>query len=101
MFWPSYYLVLDGRSSVFESFALAYNITEGNRVTTFLLWLLSVAVIIIGLMALCVGVIFAAPLVAMLWATAYLMMSGQLSTTPGPSATAGMKQDAFGKSTIW
>jgi uncharacterized membrane protein len=99
MFWPSYYLVLDGRASVFESFAQAYNITEGNRVTTFLLWLLSIAVIIVGLIALCVGVIFAAPLVAMLWATAYLMMSGQLSATPG--AIPGMKQDAFGKSTIW
>ena len=101
MFWPSYYLVLDGRSSVFESFALAYNITEGNRVTTFLLWLLSIAVIILGLMAACIGVIFAAPLVVMLWATAYLMMSGQLSATPGLGAIPGMKQDAFGKSTVW
>jgi hypothetical protein len=101
MFWPSYYLVIDERATLFETFALAYNITEGNRVTTFLLWLLSVAVIILGLLAACVGVLFAAPLVAMVWATAYLMMSGQIPTTPGVSAIPGMKQDAFAKSTIW
>jgi hypothetical protein len=65
------------------------------------LWLLSIAVIIQGLMAACIGVIFAAPLVVMLWATAYLMMSGQLSATPGLGAIPGMKQDAFGKSTVW
>jgi len=32
----------------------------------------------LGCAAVCVGLVFAAPLVAVLWAVAYLMMSGQL-----------------------
>jgi len=77
-FWPCYYLVVEERASVFDSFSLAYQLTEGNRLTTFLLGLLSFAVMLIGFFALCIGIIFAAPLVTVVWATAYLMMSGQI-----------------------
>jgi hypothetical protein len=82
IYWPFYYLVVDGRCSVMESFELAGRITQGNRLTTFLVWLLSVGIGILGVLALCVGVIFALPLVSLLWATAYLMMSGQLPQRP-------------------
>jgi hypothetical protein len=47
-----------------------------------ILWLVSVGIIIVGLLAFCVGIILAAPLVSVLWATAYLMMSGQLPPQP-------------------
>jgi hypothetical protein len=83
IYWPFYYLVVDGRCSVMESFELAGRITQGNRLTTFLVWLLSVGIGILGVLALCVGVIFALPLVSVLWAVAYLMMSGQLPQQPG------------------
>jgi phage FluMu protein Com len=86
MFWPCYYLVVEEKASVFESFSLAYTVTEGNRVTTLLLWLLSIAVALLGLLAFCIGIIFAAPLITMLWATAYLMMSGQLAAWPMQAA---------------
>jgi phage FluMu protein Com len=81
-FWPFYYLIVDEKASVTESFGLASTVTEGNRLTTVVIWLVSVGIMIIGFLALCIGVVFAAPLVSLLWATSYLMMSGQLPTQP-------------------
>jgi len=81
-YWPFYFLIVDEKTGVFDSFSTAQEVTRGNIGTTFLLWLTGLGIIILGLLALCIGVIFAAPLVTMIWATAYLMMSGQLSTSP-------------------
>jgi ABC-type amino acid transport system permease subunit len=78
MFWPCYYLVVEQRSKVFGSFSLASQITEGNKGTTFVLALLGIGINLLGLLALCIGLLFSAPLVVMIFATAYLMMSGQL-----------------------
>ena len=80
MWWPAYYVSVDAKADVIESFSVAKTITENNWGTTILLWLVSGGISILGVLALCVGIIFAAPLISMLWATAYLMMSGQLST---------------------
>jgi uncharacterized membrane protein len=85
MFWPFYYLIVDEKTSVVDSFSNAYTVTRGNLGTTFVLWLASVGIILLGLLALCVGVLFAAPLVSMIWAVAYLMMSGQIPTQPAPN----------------
>jgi hypothetical protein len=82
MFWPFYWIVVDNKAPVMDSFGAAYKITEGNRGTAILLWLLSVGIMLLGFLALCIGVLFAAPLVTVLWATAYLMMSGQLPAQP-------------------
>jgi hypothetical protein len=81
-FWPFYYLVVDDKAGVVDSFSLAAKITERNRVTTLVLWLVSFGIILLGLLVCCIGVFLAAPLVSLLWATAYLMMSGQLSPQP-------------------
>jgi hypothetical protein len=82
MWWPTYYLVVDQKTRVIEAFTVASSITKGNWGTAFLLWLLSIAIMFAGLLALCIGVIFAAPLVTVLFTTAYLMMAGQLSVYP-------------------
>jgi uncharacterized membrane protein len=81
-FWPFYFLIVDEKTTAMGSFELASSVTAGNRGTTVILWLVSVGIIFVGLLALCIGVIVAAPLVSVLWATAYLMMSGQLSSQP-------------------
>lgn len=90
-YWPSYYLVVDNKAPVMESFSMAARITEGNKLTTFVLWMLSVGIMILGVLALCIGVLFAAPLVSMLFATAYLMMSNQLGG-PGYGQSAAPQQ---------
>lgn len=82
MWWPCYYLVVDGKASVGESFGLARTITQGNMGTTFLVWLLGLGISALGFLVCCVGIIPAAPLVAMLYVVAYLMMSGQIPLQP-------------------
>jgi len=77
-FWPFYYLIIDRKAGVIESFSVASRITNGNWGSSFLLWLMSVGIILLGCAAMCVGILFAAPLVGMMFAVAYLMMSGQL-----------------------
>ncbi|MBC7856819.1 MAG: hypothetical protein IAF94_25595 [Pirellulaceae bacterium] len=82
MWWPYYYLVVDRKAGVIESFSVAAKVTQGNWGTAFLLWLASVGIMILGCFALCIGVLFAAPLVTMLFAVAYLMMSGLIPVQP-------------------
>jgi hypothetical protein len=81
-FWPFYYLLVDRRAGVIESFSVARTITAGNWGTSFVLWLMTFGVMLVGCAALCVGLIAAMPLVSVMWATAYLMMSGQIPTHP-------------------
>ncbi|MHB0960617.1 MAG: hypothetical protein ACYC6N_13145 [Pirellulaceae bacterium] len=78
LWWPCYFLVIDQKSTVMESFGVAREITANNVGTTVLLWLVSLGIGLLGLLACCVGVIVAGPLTAMLFSVAYLMMSGQI-----------------------
>jgi hypothetical protein len=78
-FWPFYYLVVEQKAGVIESFSTGYEIAKGNAGTTFVLALAGFGISLLGLLAFCIGIIFAAPLAQMLWIVAYLMMSGQLS----------------------
>ena len=80
MWWPVYYLSVDAKADVLQTFSVAKTITDNNYGTVIVLWLISLGILILGVLALCIGIIFAAPLVSMMWATAYLMMSGQLAT---------------------
>ncbi len=81
-FWPFYWLIVDRKAGAIESFGMAYPFAKLNAGTTFVIWLASIGIMLVGFMALCVGVIFAAPLVSVMWGTAYLMMSGQVSPRP-------------------
>jgi uncharacterized membrane protein len=78
VFWPFYFLYIDDKTTALESIATAPNVSANNWGTAFILGLLSLGIIILGLLTLCIGIIFAAPLVTMIWAVAYLMMAGQL-----------------------
>lgn len=69
--------VIDRKTPVMQSFSLAREITKGNELTTFLMGLLAMGIVLIGVLALCVGFVFAQPLAAMLFACGYLVMSGQ------------------------
>ncbi len=87
MWWPCYYLVIDDKSPVLDSFGTARMITEGNFGTTFLIWLLGVGIMVIGFLACCVGMLAATPLIGMMYVVAYLMMSGQIPQQPEISFT--------------
>lgn len=95
MCWPAYYLLVDRKAGLIDSFSIAATVTKQNWGTAFILWLASIGIMIAGVLALCVGVLFAAPLVSTIWGTAYLMMSGQLS--PHGLAPAGYGQAGYGQ----
>lgn len=77
-FWPTYYLVLDKKCKVLESFDLARTITKGNIGNSFLLMVATSAITFAGLLLCLVGVIPLASLAALCFVTGYLSMSGQL-----------------------
>lgn len=77
-FWPAFTLIVDDKTSVLESFGVAGEIGGRNMMNSFVLAIASVGIGIAGLAACCVGVFFAAAFLSVLWAAAYLMMSGQL-----------------------
>ena len=62
-----------------ESFSMAYEFCKLNLGTTLLIWLVSIPIAFAGLLAFCVGIVFAVPLIFMMYAVAYLKMSGQMS----------------------
>jgi hypothetical protein len=82
MFWPVYYVIVDRDLGVFESLRLAHELTTGNFMAVFVLFLAGVGVCILGFFALCLGLLVAAPFVELLWAVAYCGMNGQLSSRP-------------------
>jgi hypothetical protein len=77
-FWPYATFIADGKAGTFDSFSKAAEIAKLNMGTTIVLALASVGIMLVGFLALCVGILFAAPLVSVIWATAYLMMRGEI-----------------------
>lgn len=81
-FWPAYFLIVDRKTMLFDSFPVAYHLASANVSNGFLMLLVSVAAMLAGLLAFCVGVFFAFAFVTVLWSTAYLMASGQVRVSP-------------------
>ena len=92
-FWPYQYLIVDDKCGVLDSFGVAKSFAGINKGTSFLLWLVSIGIALLGLLALCIGLLFALPLVHVSFATAYLMMSGQLRV--GHMNYANPNENAF------
>jgi uncharacterized membrane protein len=78
LWWPCVFLVIDKKATVMESFGLAREVTANNIGTTIVLWLVGVGISLLGLAACCVGILFAGPLVVVMYGVAYLMMAGQI-----------------------
>lgn len=76
-FWPATYFVVDKDCGVSDAFTLAGQFTEGNKMSLIYVFFLSVAVMLLGAIALCVGLIVAYPVVSMMWTIAYMMMARQ------------------------
>jgi phage FluMu protein Com len=80
MFWPIYFVIVDRDTGVFESLRLASELTTGNYLAAFVLFLAVFGLQLLGIFpGLCIGLLFTAPLGELLWAVAYLGMNGQLA----------------------
>lgn len=71
------YFVVDKDTSPVESVKSSFNLIKANLGSTILMILLSIAVVILGLIALCVGVFVAIPVVTIAWAYAYKTFLGE------------------------
>ncbi len=66
--------IVDRDMGVMESLSYSSSITTNNRMNLFLLALMSLAIAIAGLLALCVGLFFAYPVILLGWMVAYRWM---------------------------
>ena len=63
--------IVDRDLGVLDSLAYSSDITTNNRMNLFGLAVLSMLIVLAGLVALCIGMIFAIPIVWLAWLTAY------------------------------
>jgi predicted RNA-binding Zn-ribbon protein involved in translation (DUF1610 family) len=77
MFWPYYFVLVDEDPPGIECLSRAKEYTTGNWGAVFVLFLAAVALVILGMCAAFVGLIFTVPLASLMMAVAYCKMSGQ------------------------
>jgi len=80
-------LIVDQRVGAIDSLTLSRQITSGNKVTLFLMWLLVGFVgLLITLFTCGLGALFVAPFQFLMMAVSYLMMTGQPTIDPNRPA---------------
>jgi hypothetical protein len=77
------YLIIDRGAGALESLQLSMQVTRGNGLQLFLLWLLAFVFNVAGLLACFVGLFFTAPYTYLMLAVAYYAMTGQPVADPG------------------
>jgi hypothetical protein len=77
MFSQFYYLIIDRNLGVMDSLSKAKEITNGNKMTLFLMHLVCMGLSIAGLLAFCVGIFAVIPYITLLQVMVYLSMTGQ------------------------
>ena len=78
LLWPSYFLIVDRKTKVMKSFGIGAAIGRKNILQFIAIYFLSLLVFFGGFLLLGIGVIFSAPLAALIVCSAYLNMSGQI-----------------------
>jgi hypothetical protein len=72
-----YYLILDRNLGVLDSLRVSIQITKGNELTIFVIYLLTVPITFLGLLICLVGVIFAVPFTTLMVVVMYLALAGR------------------------
>ncbi|MBL8827359.1 MAG: hypothetical protein JNM18_10325 [Planctomycetaceae bacterium] len=75
------YLIVDRGMGVMDSLNTSAQIMAGNRLLLFVLGIVCGGIMLLGLLAFCVGLFVAIPLVSLVMVVAYLQMTGQLSSS--------------------
>ena len=85
------FLIIDRDMDVIESFKESGRITEGSKWNLFFFALLLILIVIIGVLALIVGIFVAVPVIMVAWAYVYKKLtsgvSSQIADTPPPIPT--------------
>ena len=79
-----YYIIIDRNAGVIDSLQQSWTLCRGRVGTIILVLFVQFAIILAGFLALCVGLVWAAPLASMLYPVTYLAMTGtRTSQQPG------------------
>lgn len=101
IFGQCFYLLVDRNAGVFEAISLSRQITAGNRLVLFVLYLLGAAFAVIGVCAFCLPYLFAIGFGFLMLSVAYLGMTGQptaADTAPIGGASPGAGRVGIGGS---
>ncbi len=71
------YLIIDQNVDAAESLRVSYEVTNGNKLLLLILYFLSGLIVVAGALACLIGLLFAVPFVWLIFAVAYLTMTGQ------------------------
>lgn len=71
VYWPCFYLAVDGRQDVMTR---SKQLTKGHLLIGLQLSLIATGLYVVGFLACCVGIVIPASLVSVMWATAYVAM---------------------------
>lgn len=77
MFWPYVYVLVDRNSTGISCLSEAKEITQGTWLPVFLIYLVSAAINVAGVCALCIGLLFTMPWTQLMLSIAYCRMTGQ------------------------
>ncbi|MEM9410900.1 MAG: hypothetical protein AAGA30_07290 [Planctomycetota bacterium] len=66
LLWTHFYLIVDNKASWFDSLTLAFAIGKLNLGTTFILFVVSIGLSLIGFLALCIGMLFTTGLITLI-----------------------------------
>lgn len=80
--WPLPFVVCDDRSTALGSIKIAFAISMQNKLTSFLLYLISLVLSMIGSSVCYVGIIVTQPLTLLVFAVGYLLMTNQQIANP-------------------
>ncbi|QGJ69625.1 Hypothetical protein PBC10988_13070 [Planctomycetales bacterium 10988] len=76
-FWPTGYLIIDRRCTVFESFGIASSLTDGSRLNFFLMMIILTFMNACGFLLVGIGYVFTMSITFLAFILAYLAISGQ------------------------
>jgi hypothetical protein len=82
------YVLVDRDVGVIESLKISRQITAGNKLSLFLLYIVGSVLGILGVCAFCIGYLFVVGFMFLMLAVAYLTMSGQSIAIPAPYSPA-------------
>ena len=80
--WACFFVCADNKGTAMGAFYAAYAMTQENRLTSFFVALAAVVLGLLGTLTCMIGHLVTAPLSGLLFAHAYLMMTGQLASDP-------------------
>lgn len=81
-FWNYNYFIVDRNCGVMESFRLASVHAQGNRLSILVMFLITMGLSLLGMMAFCMGWIATVPFCMLILVISYLTMTGQPFVQP-------------------